>query len=105
MHLNLDSYNGPMVCDTCHEEKEFLLGVSQDAFQRPDVFYCKECFQKEEPDYATEVIADFEELLQLIEEEKAKNMTLDEMYELYGDEDEHEREGEHSGAEDSSETD
>ena len=88
MYLNVDdSYDGPVICGSCHEEKEFLLGVSQDSFQRPDVFYCRDCFSREEPEHATEIIADFEELLQLLKEEQDKRMTLEEMYELYGDED------------------
>ena len=92
MDINLDSHDGPMLCGSCQEEREFLLGVSQDSARRPDVLYCKDGFKREEPEHATEINADFEELLQLMEEEKARHMTLDEMYELYGDEDEDETE-------------
>ena len=69
-----------MVCDICHEEVTFLVGVSQAISKN----HCKKCFDVRRPEF-TDAIADFADLLDMFLEMKAKCMTLEEMYELYGE--------------------
>ena len=81
--FGLVGHNGPMVCDICHEEVTFLVGVSQtetDAGKN----HCKECFHAKRPEF-TDAVADFAELLDMFLELKAQQMTIEEMYELYGE--------------------
>ncbi len=84
--FGLVEHEGPMVCDFCHEEVTFLVGVSQDDTELGKN-HCKECFNKRRPEY-TDSIADFAELLDMFLEMKARCMTIEEMYELYGEEEE-----------------
>lgn len=87
-------HEGLMVCDFCHEEVTFLVGVSQDDKESSN--HCKNCFNKVRPEY-TDSIADFAELLDMFLELKAQKMTTEDMYELYG-------EGEEPPSEDEDET-
>lgn len=81
--FGLVEHDGPMVCDICHEEVTFLVGISQ---TETDIGknHCKECFRAKRPEY-TDSIADFAELLDMFLEMKARCMTIEEMYELYGE--------------------
>jgi hypothetical protein len=81
--FGLVEHEGPMVCDICHEEVTFLVGVSQ---TETDIGknHCKECFSTARPEF-TDSIADFAELLDTFLEMKAQQMTIEEMYELYGE--------------------
>jgi hypothetical protein len=81
--FGLVEHEGPMVCDICHEEVTFLVGISQTETDL-DGNHCKECFHKKRPEF-TNSIADFAELLDTFLEMKAQQMTVEEMYELYGD--------------------
>ncbi len=84
--FGLVEHDGPMVCDICHEEVTFLVGISQIETNRCKN-HCKDCFDKKRPEY-TDAIADFSDLLDMFLEMKARCMTIEEMYELYGDEEE-----------------
>ena len=81
--FGLVEHEGPMVCDFCHEEVAFLVGVSQDDTVLGKN-HCKDCFKKKRPEY-TDSIADFAELLDMFLELKAQKMTVEDMYELYGE--------------------
>jgi hypothetical protein len=81
--FNLVSHDGDMVCDFCHEEATFLVGVAQgDTDSNKN--HCKECFNKKRPEYADSLI-DFSEVIDMFLEMQAQKMTTEEMYELYGD--------------------
>jgi hypothetical protein len=80
--FGLVEHEGPMVCDICHEEVTFLVGVSQEDTESSN--HCKNCFNKVRPEF-TNSIADFAELLDTFLEMKAQQMTVEEMYELYGE--------------------
>ncbi len=93
--FDLISHDGPMVCDFCHEKVTFLVGISQTATNL-DGNHCRDCFHKKKPEF-TDAITDFSELLDLLVEIKSRSMSLDEMYELYGnDEPEPEEEEENT---------
>jgi hypothetical protein len=81
--FNLVSHDGPMVCDICHEEVTFLVGVSQSETDSGKN-RCRECFHARCPEF-TDAVADFADLLDMFLEMKAQQMTIEEMYELYGD--------------------
>ena len=81
--FGLVEHEGPMVCDICHEEVTFLVGISQATDIKKN--HCKSCFHARRPEF-TDAIADFADLLDMFLELKAQKMTLEEMYELYGDE-------------------
>ncbi len=76
-------HEGPMVCDICGEEVTFLVGISQTETDL-DGNHCKECFHKKRPEF-TDSLADFAELLDTFLEMKAQQMTIEDMYELYGE--------------------
>ena len=81
--FGLAEHVGPLVCDICHEEATFLVGVSQ---TETDIGknHCKKCFNAKRPEYA-DAVADFADLLDMFLEMKSRQMTIEEMYELYGD--------------------
>ena len=81
--FGLIEHKGPMVCDFCQEEVTFLVGVSQDDTDAGKN-HCRKCFNKKRPEF-TDSIADFAELLDTFLEMKAQQMTIEDMYELYGD--------------------
>ena len=79
--INLEPFDGPMVCDICHEESKFLVGLVQEG---RDKNHCTACFSKKRPEYR-DAVADFADLLDMLIEIKDRHMTLDEMHELYGE--------------------
>ncbi|MCH7752896.1 MAG: hypothetical protein IH898_12190 [Planctomycetes bacterium] len=81
--FDLVSHDGPMVCDFCHEEVSFLVGITQTETAL-DGNHCKKCFHKKRPEF-TDSIADFADLLDMFLELKAQKMTVEDMYELYGE--------------------
>ena len=95
--FDLVEHKGPMVCDFCHEEVAFLVGITQTETDL-DGNHCKDCFYKKKPEFS-DAIADFADLLEIIIEMKARNMTLDEMYELYGNDEPAESEEEEDDGE------
>ena len=84
--INLVLHKGPIVCDFCHEEVDFLVGISQTETGL-DGNHCKKCFHKKKPEF-TSAIADFADLLELVLEQQSQKMTLELMHELYGPEEE-----------------
>ena len=84
--LNLVPHEGPLVCDFCHEEVTFLVGITQTETAL-DGNHCKNCFQRHRPEF-TDSIADFAELLDTFLELKAQKMTVEDMHELYGNKEE-----------------
>jgi transcription elongation factor Elf1 len=81
--FDLVTHDGPMVCDFCHEEVTFLVGITQTETAL-DGNHCKKCFRKHSPEF-TDSITDFAELLDMFLEMKAQKMTVEDMYELYGE--------------------
>jgi hypothetical protein len=82
--INLIAHEGDVICDTCGQEAKFLIGPEpiNDGLNR-----CKTCFEPHWPQYK-DALTDFSDLLELILEMQARNMSLDAMYELYGNREE-----------------
>jgi hypothetical protein len=75
--------HGRIKCDECSRESDFTVGGEK----FDGKFYCKECFATVRPEY-TEALVDFSELVDLMIEIKNSRMSLEEMHELYGSEEE-----------------
>jgi hypothetical protein len=82
--INLIPHEGDVICDECGQEAEFLIGPEpmNDGKNR-----CKTCFEPHWPQYK-DAVTDFSDLLDLMLEMQARNMSLDAMYELYGNREE-----------------
>ena len=81
-------HEGPVVCDYCHREVTFLVSVTETRTYL-DGDHCKECFHKKKPEF-TEALANFTDLLVILEEMQNQKMGLNDMYELYGNPEEEE---------------
>ena len=85
--INLIAHEGAVICDECGQEVAFLIGPEpmNDGKNR-----CKECFAPHWPQYK-DAVTDFSDLIDLMLEMQGRNMSLDMMYELYGNQEEPEK--------------
>lgn len=71
-------------CNKCAEETTFTVR-GDGAFAGK--FLCKSCFIAHSPEY-TDAIVDFAALVEMLAEEHASKMTLEDMHALYGNNEE-----------------